>query len=615
MSKNRIFRAVVCLILVCCLCVNMIPREAEAFVITATTAAGIAATLFSMAMGVVFVDMTLDAVNHMGESLKSSALSLYGEESTTYSNFLTWIDGLTIEKDSISPVLSIDEEFRPIVQHWGAQLMKGEGVEVEGEEASEGYSYYGGYLLPTFSTSYEYQFLFINTQGGGQPYARFVVSDSPISFYYDEEFGIYPSAGLTWQYFLNDSSGTSYDSSRGRLNSAYGSVYGHNLVWSNYDISLSSGEFVISASEPLTQEKTIVYPSTYVGDMPLKIQQGEADEDDIPLPDIDYSKLFEGQTDAVEALNQVASQLAAGTLTYDDYLEMTKVDTSSDVGTGDDTDSDVGTVTGTLGETEAASFFDKLVAIITAPFEWIWSKIEALFGPWIESIETWFSEIGAKIEAIPAAFAGWFENIISGIEAIPGAFAGWFSDVIEGVLSIPAAIGGVFEDVIAGVIALPTTITNSVVSALETFIVPDSDYITEKVDALCENYTFADSIVKTAQALNTGLAGVTTEPPVIYIDLGATRGSYNIGGTVPFLDLRWYAEYKPTVDAIISAFLWICFVWRMLLKLPGIISGMPGDFMMASAHTMGLNDLLPSRSAEYEQMRIERRESIRKGRK
>lgn len=108
-----------------------------------------------------------------------------------------------------------------------------------------------------------------------------------------------------------------------------------------------------------------------------------------------------------------------------------------------------------------------------------------------------------------------------------------------------------------------------------------------------------------------GLANISTEPPVIYIHLGDTEGSYNIGGTVPFLDLRWYARYKPTVDTLISAFLWICFVWRMLLKLPGIISGMPGDFVMASAHQMGVTNHLPTRSAEYEAMRIDARDNLR----
>lgn len=141
----------------------------------------------------------------------------------------------------------------------------------------------------------------------------------------------------------------------------------------------------------------------------------------------------------------------------------------------------------------------------------------------------------------------------------------------------------------------------------------DNDYLSDKINALLEEYAFAASIVNTAKAIKTGLAGITTEPPVIYIHLENTRGSHNIGGTVPFLDLRWYAEYKPTVDTIISAFLWICFAWKMLLKLPGIISGMPGDFVMDSVHHIGMSEHMPVRKAEYEVQRVSSREYMRRG--
>ena len=91
-------------------------------------------------------------------------------------------------------------------------------------------------------------------------------------------------------------------------------------------------------------------------------------------------------------------------------------------------------------------------------------------------------------------------------------------------------------------------------------------------------FAFADAIISTGEYIGSSLSGLTTEPPVIYVNLGDTRGSYNLGGKVAFLDLRWYAEYKPVGDAILSAFLWLCFAWRMYVKAPGIIRGIPGDF-------------------------------------
>ena len=119
-----------------------------------------------------------------------------------------------------------------------------------------------------------------------------------------------------------------------------------------------------------------------------------------------------------------------------------------------------------------------------------------------------------------------------------------------------------------------------ILGGIRDIFVPSSDYLSAKVDALCAEFSFADSITKTAKGLIDGLQGISTEPPVIYIDLSANTGPYDLGGEVPFLDLRWYAAYKPTVDTIISAFLWACFIWRMFLKLPGIINGASGTFTL-----------------------------------
>ena len=54
----------------------------------------------------------------------------------------------------------------------------------------------------------------------------------------------------------------------------------------------------------------------------------------------------------------------------------------------------------------------------------------------------------------------------------------------------------------------------------------------------------------------------------------------------------------------------------MFLNLPGIISGMPGDFVAGVAHDMGVTSAhLPTRSAAFERQRVELRQRIWKGRK
>jgi hypothetical protein len=162
--------------------------------------------------------------------------------------------------------------------------------------------------------------------------------------------------------------------------------------------------------------------------------------------------------------------------------------------------------------------------------------------------------------------------------------------------------------------AIPTadSIAQSIGNVIKPIFVPDADFISEKWNAIRSRFDFADSISSSGEMILDVLNGIDPEPPVIYVDLGDAEGSYYFGGQVAFLDLRWYERYKPTGDAIISAFLWLVFVWRMFIKLPGIIGGLPGDFVMQGVTDLGLADRLPARKKEYENQRQENRRFFKK---
>lgn len=40
--------------------------------------------------------------------------------------------------------------------------------------------------------------------------------------------------------------------------------------------------------------------------------------------------------------------------------------------------------------------------------------------------------------------------------------------------------------------------------------------------------------------------------------------------------MSWYAPYKAYGDLIITGFVYVFFIWRIFIKLPGIISGTSG---------------------------------------
>ena len=167
-------------------------------------------------------------------------------------------------------------------------------------------------------------------------------------------------------------------------------------------------------------------------------------------------------------------------------------------------------------------------------------------------------------------------------------------------------------DAIIEAIPTPQSIAEAVGNVIKSIFVPDADFISEKWNAIRSRFDFADSISSSGELILDVLNGIDPEPPVIYVDLGDAEGSYYLGGQVAFLDLRWYERYKPTGDAIISAFLWLVFVWRMFIKLPGIIGGLPGDFVMQGVTDLGLADRLPARKKEYENQRQENRRFFKK---
>lgn len=189
--------------------------------------------------------------------------------------------------------------------------------------------------------------------------------------------------------------------------------------------------------------------------------------------------------------------------------------------------------------------------------------LKGLLGNLASSISDWFSRVIDEVKALPNAFAGWFEAVITNIKALP--------------LSIADAFAGLFEAVVTNIKALPIAIADAIAVPIEAIFVPSEDFLTAKIEALRANYAFADSIIETGQAIGTALSVGDSGPPVIYMHLQDAEGDINWGGTVPALDMRWYERYKPTVDSLLSAMLWIFFAWRVFRKLPGIISGMEGD--------------------------------------
>ena len=210
-----------------------------------------------------------------------------------------------------------------------------------------------------------------------------------------------------------------------------------------------------------------------------------------------------------------------------------------------------------------------ILAAILAAIQSIPEKIdafqEALTTWWTNTIADIKSWIDIKIQSIADWWTTFWADTIATVKALGLTITEFFT------VTFPAWI----TDVKAWALALPKTIIDAIAVALAAAFVPAAGYWDTKIAACMAAFPLFNSIITTGRGLGGFFSGLGSRPPVIYIDLG-NSASWVIGGTQKFLDLTWYAQYKPTVDTILSGFLWLLFAWRFFLRLPGLLRGEGG---------------------------------------
>jgi hypothetical protein len=134
---------------------------------------------------------------------------------------------------------------------------------------------------------------------------------------------------------------------------------------------------------------------------------------------------------------------------------------------------------------------------------------------------------------------------------------------------------GWLDRIAEGIESLTTGIVSGIIDGIKAIFVPSEDFLTEKVEAIQSKFGIADSVI----TIGTDIKGVFESisggtVPYIEVDFSGLDTKYNYGGKVVVLDMSWYAPFKPYVDSILSAMIWLFFAWRLFINAPTIISGM-----------------------------------------
>ena len=167
-------------------------------------------------------------------------------------------------------------------------------------------------------------------------------------------------------------------------------------------------------------------------------------------------------------------------------------------------------------------------------------------------------------------YTTWFQKVVTTLENVWEAITNIPDAIVNGINTM---LGNVLE----AITNIPDAIVNGIKTILQELFVPDPDFIPNKVAALQAQYSFLEPMQQTGEDLKLFFQNIGSQPPIIWIDLGAGTGWYPMGGKVKFIDLTWYSQYKPTADFIVGGSIWLWLAWRMFKAIPGIISGDSGS--------------------------------------
>ncbi len=96
------------------------------------------------------------------------------------------------------------------------------------------------------------------------------------------------------------------------------------------------------------------------------------------------------------------------------------------------------------------------------------------------------------------------------------------------------------------------------------------------ISSVTDKFRFVDTVKNTIEEYKVMFSSVETLPKM-YINLPENKW---LSGEILLIDLAWYAPFKQYGDLIISAFIYVFFVWRIFIKLPNIIGGFGGQIEM-----------------------------------
>ena len=540
MNFKRIGMAIVSLVLVACLIVNVSPIKTQA-----VGPVEVVASTFILSL---IIGLALNTGASAGSKVLNNLVNNFW--------YTPFSEGYMFDPNTFDPQYILAETGTVYIHEDVVQAVRDYLFSYEfivDSDIPEGYALYNDVLLPVISDSllaeYPYCYIYFVDYLDGYPHYWLTCSDRP---FFIDQYSIFRnvgySSGINYaSYVLSDDSSywvwnhenIVYTNPSASFGSAGGVIDEYTeLIWSSYDIGvcerqsnicIKSDKIRYSGSSALTSESVVIsedlqsdeYVPGYIAPADQSLEEGYPlwHQQSISVPKDDGTVDVFYPVGLGNDYTESLNWLQEQVWSGHNTLDWGNTDTDTD------TDVDEEAIAGTLGGTQTGTFLNGLKETMSGLFAGVTSGIDSFK----ETVSASFAQSITKVESIP--------------EEVSGAIAGVLADVF----------------------------------------IPADDYFDNHFNALTTEYSFANSIAMTGMDLKDFFSDLGSVPPVIRINFSESKGRYNWGNDMVLIDFSFYEPYKPTMDAILSAFLWLWFCWRVVLSLPGIMGG-------ASAIFGGKND-------------------------
>lgn len=627
MDWKKLLRVAVCLVLVCTLLIGISPIRAKAVVIETVLAQltpyfcyGVLAWLILTSAGQVFEPPDIKFIEDLGEGWEREIYNYdYGSSGSGgdderdedlenlkkfYSALRTVLnDKGKITKDVLAD-LAVQLPFHALSTFIAYCIHNGY-FEGSSADVTDGFVDTLSVYIPSLdetrlvskSASYPddkfypepivFSYSCVDSSGSIYYYSGCLAAHTAPSCTVNGSFRSYEFKSDFYYSYISDISGISES-----ILTSYDDVDGLHFGPYHFD-SVSARDDFLSSFDLETSPSYRIEPDAEIGPIVEGIKTGALTAADIPVPEVvDLSSIFAGiEIDGLEAVrsNMVneAQNIVNGTTSLEDFRQSITYVPEEDSGDdsedptevpgatdGNEDPDDPGSDSGDSEEIPADStfanfpvlnFFARLGQLLQDIMDGNLLGVKSFFEPWLSGIRKDISNVDSSVQQ-------GFQDVVDSNQGIMDSV----QDVVESnqqLQDINEQIAQEQNNIISQGFA---SVAGTVAGGISSAFVPSDGFFEEKVNDLCDEYAFAGSIAATAKDMKSFLMNLGSVPPVIRINLGAATGDYNYGGDMVLVDFSFYEPYKPQMDAILSAFLWLWFCWRVILNLPGIISGASG---------------------------------------